>query len=319
MDLMSLKYFQFVAMYRNFSKAAKHFYIGQSALSRQIAKLEKELDVQLFDRDTRNVSLTEAGKVLYENCDLLLRHHDLVNRLMEAAKSGYDGQLSIATVINFGSTITDLVRHYMAAYPRVKTRVEDLPFDQLSDSIIHGVYDLAFTLDFAVPQNDQLARIQIGKDRFVAVFSKNHPSPLAEVVYVRELLNERLIIPRHIDPPFLRQLRLAGREQHVPAGAGIEYVPNTNTAMLQIDLGLGVTFLPESIARCSYGTDRYRCCELGDLDTNFCTLLIRRKDNTQRTIKNFVDLVRQAAGNPPATGCSPGTADSVSATRSWRA
>mgnify|MGYP003948576031 CR=1 FL=1 len=102
MDLQSLKYFQFVAMYRNFSRAAEHFYIGQSALSRQIANLEKELGVQLFNRDTRNVNLTTAGRLLYDNCDLLLRHHELVYGLMDTAKSGYDGQLSIATVANFG-------------------------------------------------------------------------------------------------------------------------------------------------------------------------------------------------------------------------
>ena len=61
MDLQSLKYFQFVAMYRNFSRAAEHFYIGQSALSRQIANLEKELGVQLFNRDTRNVNLAHRN------------------------------------------------------------------------------------------------------------------------------------------------------------------------------------------------------------------------------------------------------------------
>ncbi|MBT8224623.1 MAG: LysR family transcriptional regulator [Dactylosporangium sp.] len=296
MDLMSLKYFQFVAMYRNFSKAAQHFYIGQSALSRQIAKLEKELDVQLFHRDTRNVSLTDAGRVLYDNCDLLLRHHDLINRLMAAVKGGHSGHLSIATVANFGSTITDLVKLFMATYPMVNTRVDDIPFDQLSDSIIHGVYDLAFTLDFAVPHNDQLARVPVGEDRFVAVMCQEYPHDFGGVISTRELLTQPLIVPRHIDPPFLRQLRLAGQERDIPAAAGIEYVPNTNTAMLQIDLGLGITFLPKSIADGAYGAQQYRCCELGDLDTRFQTLLIRRRDNTQQTMENFVGLVRTERG-----------------------
>lgn len=299
MDLMSLKYFQFVAMYRNFSRAAEHFYIGQSALSRQIANLEKELDVQLFNRDTRNVNLTAAGKTLYDNCDLLLRHHELVYRLMEAAKSGYDGQLSIATVANFGSMFTDLVKGFIAAYPKVKTRVDDIPFDELSDSIINGVYDLAFTLDYAVPLDDQIAKMSIGQDHFVAFMSREFPNDLGDVVSTRELLNQPLIIPRHIDPPFLRQFRLAGQERGAPVAGGIEYVPNADTALLRVDLGLGITFMPKMLVGASRDLSRYKCCEVSDLDTSCSLLLIRRKDNVQKTVQNFVDLVRnERRGNP---------------------
>ena len=292
MDLQSLKYFQFVAMYRNFSRAAEHFYIGQSALSRQIANLEKELGVQLFNRDTRNVNLTTAGRLLYDNCDLLLRHHELVYGLMDTAKSGYDGQLSIATVANFGPMFTDLVRTYIKTYPNVKTRVDDIPFEELSDAIVHGVYDVAFTLDYAVPQNDQIATLPVGQDRFVAVMSRDFPNDLGDTVSTRELLSLPVIVPRHIDPPFLRQFRLAGQERGAPRAGGIEYVPNTLTAMLRVDLGLGVTFMPKEIVRDVHDTDRYKCCELSDLDTSCSLLLVRRKDNDQKTIQNFVDLVR---------------------------
>lgn len=287
---MSLKYFRFVAMYRNFSRAAEHFYIGQSALSRQIANLEKELGVQLFKRDTRNVSLTDAGRILYENCDLLLRHHDLIDRLMDAARKGYDGQLSIATVANFGAVFAAVVRQFIAQYPQVKTRIDDIPFDQLSDSILHGVYDTAFTLDFAVPDSDLIARTVVAKDRFVVVASVDDPVDLGPSVTVERLLEQQLIIPRHIDPPFLRPLRLLGREQRGPGG--IDAVPGTATALLRVDLGLGVTLIPQLVLASSFGARRYRVTEISDLDTTFSTVLIRRKDNTQTTLQNFVALVR---------------------------
>lgn len=301
MDLKSLKYFQFVAMYRNFSRAAEHFYIGQSALSRQIANLEKELGVQLFDRDTRNVRLTDAGAVLYEHCDLLLRHHELIYRLIDAAKSGYDGQLSIATVAGFGPMIMSPVKAFMEAYPKVKTRLDDIPFDQLSDSIVYGVYDLAFTLDFAVPNDDQISVMPVGEDHFLAVMSRDFPADLGPAITVGELLEQPIVVPRHIDPPFLRQLRLAGQQRGVPAAAGIEYVPNTNTAMLQVGLGLGITFMPKQIFASAFGEDRFKCCSIEDVDTRFSMVLIRRKDNVQKTMRNFLDIVRADRGSrrPP--------------------
>ena len=291
MDLQSLKYIQFVAMYRNFSKAAEHFYIGQSALSRQIANLEKELGVQLFIRDTRNVQLTSAGAVLFEECELLLRHHELVARKLEAAKSGAAGQLGIATVSNFGSAFTGLVERFTSAYPNVKTRVDDVAFPQLSESILHGVYDLAFTLDFEVPANDDLAQFTIGHDSFVAVMRDDYPFPPGESMTAAQLLGQRLIMPRHVDPPVLRALQLAARNSTDPA-PGMSFVPNTPTAVLRVELGLGICILPMFICKTAFQGVSIRVCQLADLESRFDLVAIYRTDNQQQTLLNFLKLIR---------------------------
>ncbi len=290
MDLQSLRYFQFVAMYRNFSKASEHFYIGQSALSRQIANLEKELGVQLFIRDTRNVQLTSAGEVLYAECDLLLRHHELVFRMLEAAKSGAAGQISIATVSNFGTAFTNLVQKFTTTYPEVKTRIDDLPFPQLSDSILHGVYDLAFTLDFEVPANDDLAQVTIGQDDLVVVMREDYPFPPGESITTAQLLTQRLIMPRHVDPPVLRTLQLAARNSAEPT-PGVSFVPNTPTAVLRVELGFGISILPRFISDTAFQAP-IRVCELADLETRFDLVALYRKDNRQQTLLNFLSLIR---------------------------
>ncbi|MCW5950883.1 MAG: LysR family transcriptional regulator [Propionibacteriaceae bacterium] len=285
MDLQSLKYFQYVAMYRNFSRAAEHFYIGQSALSRQIANLEKELGVQLFVRDTRNVSLTDAGEVLYEHGDLLLRHHELIYRLLEATKTGHAGQLGIATVANFGVTFIPVVERFIAAYPKVKARVDDIPFDELADSIIHGVYDVAIMVDYGVPQNESIVQRTIDSDHFVVVMRDDYRYTGREPIPLADLLEQQLIIPRHVDPPVLRRLRLMGQARSV------EYVPNTQTALLRVDLGLGVTLVPKRIISASFTGSRFRFCELADVDTRFDIVAIHRKDNQQQTLTNFLAMI----------------------------
>lgn len=285
MDLQSLKYFQFVAMYRNFSRAAEHFYIGQSALSRQIANLEKELGVQLFVRDTRNVSLTDAGQVLYEQCDLLLRHHDVVRQMLDAAKTGHTGRLAIASVANFGVSFLPVVREFIATYPNVKTRIDDIPFDELADSVVHGVYDLAITLDFGVPQNDLIVSKTIGSDHLVIVMSSDYPYQGGDPITLTELREQRLILPRHVDPPVLRRLPLAGQ------GRRVEQVPNTQTALLRADLGLGVALVPKHIVSTSSDNVRFRFCELADVDTRFDIVAIYRADNQQQTLANLLAMI----------------------------
>ncbi len=291
MDLQSLKYFQFVAMYRNFSKAAEHFYIGQPALSRQIAALEKELGVQLFDRDTRNVCLTEAGRVLYDNVDLLLRHHEHVLALLDGAKKGHEGNLSIATVREFSPLFTGFVTHFTAAYPNVHVRVEDVPFDSLSDSIIHGVYDVAFTLDYAIPNNDRLAQIPIGSDEFVVMVHEDLAPHLGDSITLQELFELRLIIPHHVDPPFLKQIRLTAMK-NPGRGGGIEQVPNTSSAILQASLGMGACFVPQGIVELVTARSAVRSLQLDGVDAAFDLVLVRHKDNSSTPLQNFVNLVR---------------------------
>jgi DNA-binding transcriptional LysR family regulator len=73
MNLETLHYFQYIAKYKNITRAAKHFYISQSTLSRNIMLLEKELGVQLFERNNKQIELTEAGKVFEHDCELFIK------------------------------------------------------------------------------------------------------------------------------------------------------------------------------------------------------------------------------------------------------
>src|SRR5215210_1655307 len=72
MELRALRYFQFVAKLRSFSKAAVHLRVAQPAVSRQIQKLENELGVPLFTRKGRGIELTGAGSVLLQRARSLL-------------------------------------------------------------------------------------------------------------------------------------------------------------------------------------------------------------------------------------------------------
>ena len=76
MDLRHLRYFLAVAEDRNYTRAAERLHIAQSALSRQVRLLEKELGVRLLDRTTHHVELTEAGRLLVERGTALCEEAD---------------------------------------------------------------------------------------------------------------------------------------------------------------------------------------------------------------------------------------------------
>jgi DNA-binding transcriptional LysR family regulator len=298
MDSTSLKYFQQVALYRNFSRAAERLFISQSALSRQVANLEAELDVKLFKRNTRSVALTEAGAVLYEQCPLLLTHFDTVLRRVAAIRDGRAGCLTIATVGEFGARLIELVEDFSAHHPQVEVAVDDLPFGELTDAIINGVYDLALTLDFMVPASDQIDAIQVGWDRLVAVGRPDLEPPLGPAVDVDQLLKRTIVVPALGVPPLVRKLRLAVGE----LGAGrtvFREAPNSRSALLAVTLGDAVTVMPLTTVEGSVAAGELVASRIEGLDDSCGWMLVAPKDRKDGIVKDFVALARRR-GRPRA-------------------
>ncbi|WP_428531489.1 LysR substrate-binding domain-containing protein [Propionicimonas sp.] len=109
---------------------------------------------------------------------------------------------------------------------------------------------------------------------------------------IAELLGQRLIMPRHVDPPVLRALQLAARNSTEPS-PGISFVPNTPTAVLRVELGLGISIQPRFISDTAFQGVPIRVCELADLDTQFDLVAIYRKDNRQQTLLNFLAMIHR--------------------------
>ena len=88
MNLKSIRYFITLAHCLNFTQAANHYHITQTAMSRYIASLEAQLGVKLFDRSSRSVSLTDAGKIFAEGMEKILDEYEqLIERTQAAAKN----------------------------------------------------------------------------------------------------------------------------------------------------------------------------------------------------------------------------------------
>ena len=105
MDLRALRYFQFVAELRSFSKAAVQLRVAQPAVSRQVQKLEDELGVALFDRRRRGIELTAAGAILLQRARSLLGQ---VGQIVDEVRS-HAGAITGTVTIGAPPTIGDLI------------------------------------------------------------------------------------------------------------------------------------------------------------------------------------------------------------------
>lgn len=135
MTFTQIRYFIEVANCLNFTEAASRLYVSQQAVSNQIRNLEKEIGVPLFSRTTKQVVLTEGGKLLHAEWSDLLRRYD---ESVEAARQTYGRskkkvRIGIAEVSGIIDVISKALANYSDAFPEVEFETEIRPFIKLEE------------------------------------------------------------------------------------------------------------------------------------------------------------------------------------------
>jgi DNA-binding transcriptional LysR family regulator len=142
--LQAMEIFVRVAETGSFSKAAQEFATTQPTITKQVASIEQHLNVRLLNRNTRGVSLTEAGTLYYEKCKAILRDVQDADSLVRRRQGEAHGLLRIGSSVAFGRrVVVPLVLDFMARHPDLQV---DLSFeDRYTDLVAQGI-DVALRL-----------------------------------------------------------------------------------------------------------------------------------------------------------------------------
>jgi DNA-binding transcriptional LysR family regulator len=180
MTFEQLEYFIAVAETDTFYTAADILHMTQSALSKQIMKLEKELDVQLFDRTHRSAQLTYAGKVFYEEAQkLVLEYRKTLNR-MEHIKSPVGEALSIGTLpILDAFGLRRPLREFKAGHTDTRITIDEVEEQELMFGLDSDIYDFVIGNEFMFTGRG-FTLSPFGEDELIAVFPEDR-EPLAPV------------------------------------------------------------------------------------------------------------------------------------------
>lgn len=123
MELRQLRYFIAVARTLNFTEAARQLYITQGSLSQQLRQLEFELGSDLFVRNPRKVSLTEAGETLLPLAIQMVETSDLCKAKMKDLKAGISGELRIGVSNSMKRLVCETARQFLNSYPEVSLQI----------------------------------------------------------------------------------------------------------------------------------------------------------------------------------------------------
>ena len=319
LELRHLIALKAIAEEGTFGRAAKRLGYTQSAISQQIAMLERIVGRRLIDRPggPRPVSLTEAG-------DLLLRHADAIAARLQAAQAdlaaldaGDAGPLRIGTYQSVGARVLpELLREFCAGWPQVDVTLQESADDRdLIRLVEQGDLDLSFVVMPLDPGPYEV--VELFRDPYVLVVPAG--SPLASrdrPPSLRELLDHPLISNRtcRTTQRVEDRLRQAGREPNiafrsddngtvqglVAAGVGVAVVPRltvdeTDPAVQVVDLGDRV---PPRLIGIAWHRDRRRT-RAADAFVELARTLTDadRRVGRSRLIRCFVAVGRRDAGD----------------------
>lgn len=174
MTLQQMKYIVAVDKYRHFAKAAESCGISQSTLSSLVQKLEIELDVTIFDRNSHPVKPTAIGEEIISRAKLLLFNAAQVKELVATRKGESVGKVSLGITSTVAPYLLPKMLKYLSVnHPDIELHVEEARVSTLVLQLERGELDIAL---LATPlNNDELLEIPVYQERLMAYVSPNEP------------------------------------------------------------------------------------------------------------------------------------------------
>ncbi|HWO98167.1 MAG TPA: LysR family transcriptional regulator [Bacillus sp. (in: firmicutes)] len=244
MELRQLRYFIEVAKREHVSDAAVHLHVAQSAISRQIANLESELGVDLFERDGRNVKLTSIGKLFLTHTESALKAIDYAKQQIEEYLNPERGTIKIGFPTSLAShLLPTVISGFKDKYPNVAFQLRQGSYKFLIDAVKSREINLAFL--GPVPMNDDDIEGHIlFTENISALIPSNHRLADRQSIRLSDLRNDAFVL---FPEGFILQKIV------IDACKQAGFTPNISSEGEDLDAikglvsaGMGVTLLPES-------------------------------------------------------------------------
>uniref|UniRef100_UPI00258CDA27 LysR family transcriptional regulator n=1 Tax=uncultured Selenomonas sp. TaxID=159275 RepID=UPI00258CDA27 len=241
MEIKDMRAFYAIVEEGNISHAAQRLDIAQPALSRQMKRLETQLGVQLFERGSRRIRLTDAGRVLYSRVEHILGMVDGTVREITEIGSGVAGCIRLGTITTSGAMLLpELITEFHRRYPQVTFQLWEGEGTRILELLDNRVIEIGITrtqVDARVYES-----IVLPNEPLVLIMNKAHDiGSDAQKVRLAELKDQPLIIPLRWQSMFTANCRKLGFEPNILCVSD-----SIVQDLLLAKMGMGMAILPIS-------------------------------------------------------------------------
>lgn len=292
MELRQLSYAVQIAKEHNFSRAAEKLHIAQPSLSQQLSKLEKEIGVLLFHRNTSSVELTHAGSLFVNKAQQILGMVEGLRQEMEDISQMKKGRLIVGSMPITGATIMPLVLPiFQKRYPQIEVTLIEETSANLEGLTASGETDISLLM---LPlQQETLVYETIYDEEIVIAVPPTHELAAREstIIDISELSNEPFIALKRG-----QGLRKMTNELCEDAG----FVPrvvfessNMETVLSLVAAGMGVAFVPSMISKRTYSDISPVSLRLTNMPTRTLVIAHRKGRYLSKAAEAFISTLSE--------------------------
>lgn len=292
MNILRMRYFIDVATHKSFTKAAQQNYVSQTAVSQQIAAIEKELEVQLFHREKGKVELTRAGELFFHDCVRLVGMYE--KAVAKAKRAHHESGETLTLGILTGSKIDyiyDIAKRVSERCPGTTIKPVQSSFAGMRRELESGALDMGLTIHPALVGMEHCCKIQrLFRVKMGLLVSLKNPLAQYDEIFAKDVENEDIIMisPQFGDVIFTHMLEMRKKEGYLPNI--VETVDSNEILVMMVEMNRGSAFLPEETAQ--FNKKLCKMLHIKDNEDYVDYALAWQKSDNSKTIKAVVDCIK---------------------------
>jgi DNA-binding transcriptional LysR family regulator len=292
MDINQLEVLATVAREKSFSRAAEVLNRTQPAISQAIRRLEQDVGEKLFDRSSKDGTLTFAGEVLLDHARQMLNLRQSAVNAIREMRDLQHGKITISANEHTVFYLLPLIQEFRKMHPLIKIEVQRGVASRIPKEITAREVELG-VISFE-PSDDSLVSIPVLTDELTLIVATAHPFAERSVVSVKELGNEIFIA--HNAPSPYRQKVLETFDKHKTRLHIAVELPSLEAIKRLVERGVGVALVPKLTAQSEIASGQLRGIAVKEMKLERkLNIVYRKSSELSYAAKAFVKLAREGS------------------------
>jgi DNA-binding transcriptional LysR family regulator len=290
LDINQLEVLIAVAEERGFSRAAERLYRTQPAVSQAIRRLEEEVGVPLFDRSSKDGTLTDAGQVLLKYAHRILGHRRDAHEAIKELKGLHRGKVIISANEYTVTYLLPIIASYRARHPHVKVEVRRAMASRIASEVLAREVEIGI-ISFR-SSDPALKAIPVGSDEIALIVSPKHPLAGRKAVSVSELGVESFIA-HNVRSPYRDRVVQSFEKYRTPLNISME-MPTLEAIKRLVERDMGVALIPRMAAQTEIKLGQIVALKVSEMRLERKLYLIHRKGaKLSHAARAFLNIAQQ--------------------------
>lgn len=289
MDINQLEVLVTVARERSFSRAAEVLKRTQPAISQAIRRLEADVGEQLFDRSSKDGTLTFAGKVLLSHAKQMLNLRQNAQQAITDMRDLRHGKVTISANEHTVFYLLPVIEKFRSLHPLIKIEVQRGVASRIPKQITAREVELG-VISFT-PNDESLRSMSVMSDELVLIVSPKHPLASKRDISIKELGNETFVA--HNAPSPYRQKVIESFERHkTKLNIAVE-LPSLEAIKKLVECQVGVALVPRLTANAEISAGRLKALSVREMKLERkLNIIYRRNSELSHAAKAFLKVAK---------------------------